>query len=148
MKNLRCLTCIFLAFFITACQEMTHPLIETFYIKGGSIEQQKVTAVFKLYEMYRDGNKDKNAYEVIAKKEGRFIINYTPKSELLTLSADPGSGWSNQFKNVTEQTLQRLAVGGYSFDSLGAIALDPVKYDSLLVPNDSPFVRVMTSGNP
>ena len=147
MKNCIFLACILSIFFLAACHDVAHPQVETLYLKDGTAEVQKSEAVSKLYELYTSSNKEKEAYEVISKKEGRFILNYTPKLELLTLCIDPGSGWSNQYKNVSEQKLQRLAGGSYSFDSLVVIAANPVKYDSLLIINDS-FIQVKTSGSP
>ena len=135
------------AFLLLACHEVTHPQVETLFLKGGTGETQKSEAVSRLYDLYSNSKKDKHAYEVISKKHGRFILNYTPKLQLLTLCADPGSGWSGQYKDVSEQTLQTLAARGYAFDSLESIAADPLKYDSLLIINH-PFIQVKTSGNP
>ncbi|MCE7065683.1 hypothetical protein [Dyadobacter sp. CY326] len=147
MRNLPRIVCFLLAMNLTGCHEVSHPHVDTLYVNGGTEEAEKLEAIPKLYAHYVNSQKDKEAYEVISNGNGRFILNYTPKLELLTLCADPGSGWLNQFKNVKEVTLQKLALGGYSFDSLGKIASDPIGYDSLLIVNE-PFINVKTNGSP
>ena len=147
MKKYIILAIILIAFGFIACQEIAHPQVDTLYLKGSSADVEKFEAVPKLYAHYMNSKKDKEAYEVISKGDGRFILNYTPKLKLLTLCADPGSGWLSQFKNVGEETLEKLVAGRYSFDSLGIIASDPIKYDSLLIVN-KPFIQVKTSGSP
>ena len=91
--------------------------------------------------------RDKAFYEVISKKEGRYILNYAPNLKLLTMCADPGSGWSKQFKNFELSTLEMLANGGYSFDDLDNREGLDSKFDSLLVIN-TPSSPVKTNGSP
>jgi hypothetical protein len=138
---------ILLAISLIACHEISHPQVDTLYVNGSSADVEKLEAVPKWYAHYMNSKKDKEAYEVISTGDGRFILNYTPKLQLLTLCADPGSGWLSQFKNVGEETLEKLVAGRYSFDSLEIIASDPIKYYSLLIVN-KPFIHVKTSGSP
>lgn len=133
-------------FLLLACHEVTHPQVDTLFLKAGTSDVHKSEAVSRLFELYSNSKRDKLAYEVIS-KDARFILNYTPESQLLTLSADLGSGWAIQYRDVSEQKLQKLAAIGYSIDSLGIIEENPVKYDSLLIRN-SPIIRVRTSGTP
>lgn len=136
-----------LVFFILACSEQVDPGVETFYIKGGTRESQRLEAIPKLYQHYMSSSKDKEVYEVISEGNGRLIANFTPALKLLTLCGDPGSGWGPQFKDVTAETLEKFVNDGISFDDLHSIGTIDSKFDSLLVRND-PFVQVKTNGEP
>jgi hypothetical protein len=136
-----------LVFLIIGCSEKVDPDVDTQYLEGNDREALRLEAIPKLYEYYANSKKDKLVYEVISKKNGRFILNFMPSSKLLTLCGDPGSGWGPQFKDVTESTLQKLVQDGISFEDIQSIGTIGSKYDSLLVRN-TPFVQVKTNGSP
>ena len=129
------------------CRDKIDPIISTVYLTEGDRVVQRQQAIPKLYAHYQDSTKDREAYEVIAKKDGRFILNYVPGLNLLTLCGDPGSGWSGQFTNVTSDVLKLLVDEGVTFDQLENREKLGSKLDSLLIPK-SPIYRVRTNGSP
>jgi hypothetical protein len=100
-----------------------------------------------LYEHYVTSEKNREAYEVVAKKDGHFILNFTPGLELLTVCGDPGSGWSQQFENVDEAMLKKLVDEGISFGDLYSVGSMSDRVDSLLT-RKHPIYNVNTNGNP
>lgn len=133
--------------FFAECRDRVDPTVNTLFVEGKDRETLRSQAIPELFNHYVNSKKDKEAYEVISKKNGRFIINYTPSLGLLTLCGDPGSGWGNQFKNVDETVIESLVKGGYSFDDINDIGTLDSKYDSLLVKN-RPYIDVKTNGSP
>jgi hypothetical protein len=138
---------MYLVFASTACINKVDPMIDTLYLEGKDRRELRLQAIPKLYEHFRNSKKDKFVYEVISKKNGRFIANYTPSLKLLTLTGDPGSGWGNQFKDVDETTLEKLVKDGITFDDLELIGTLDSKYNDLLVETN-PFQEVRTNGSP
>ncbi|MCF2488347.1 hypothetical protein [Dyadobacter sp. CY347] len=130
-----------------ACGDKIDPIISTIYLTEGDRVAQREQAIPKLYAHYQQSAKDREAYEVIAKKNGRFILNYVPGLSLLTLSGDPGSGWSRQYANVDEDVLKMLVDEGVTFDQLDGVEPLDSKLDSLLI-SKSPIYRVRTNGSP
>lgn len=147
MKVSRKLIIIVMCALTFGCIEKVDPAVDTLYIKGGDQETHIKQAIPKLFQHYVSSKRDKEFYEVISKKEGRYILNYAPNLKLLTMCADPGSGWSRQFKNFELSTLEMLANDGYSFDDLGDRERLDSKFDSLLVIN-TPSSPVKTNGSP
>ncbi|NIJ51874.1 hypothetical protein [Dyadobacter arcticus] len=137
---------IILTIFPAACMEISHPAIDTFYLKGKDLKVLNQEAVPKLYEHYTNSKKDKEVYEVIS-KFGRFILNFTPSLKLLTLCSDAGSGWSAQFKDVDEATLKKLVDYGFSFEEVDAMGRSTGQSDTLLIRNQPTFL-VKTNGTP
>ena len=135
---------ITLAYLVTSCLNIPERDVDTLYLKDGSHEYQRSVALYNLYEHYRLSSKSEDFYEIISKKSGRYIINYYPKEELLTLCADPGSGWSGQYK-VNEQLFEKLIRYNVTFDDI--LGNTEKNYDSLLIRN-KPTFNVKTNGNP
>jgi hypothetical protein len=132
---------------LSGCGDKIDPVIATIYLTEGDRAMQRQQAIPKLYAHYQNSAKDREGYEVIAKKNGRFILNYVPGLGLLTLSGDPGSGWSRQFANVTEDVLKILVDEGITFDELEDHETLVSKFDSLLILK-RPIYRVRTNGSP
>ncbi|SKB55879.1 hypothetical protein [Dyadobacter psychrophilus] len=127
---------------LASCGEVVNPLIRTVYLTEGDRTSQRLEAIAKLYEFYNDSDKDREAYEVISKRSGDFIVNYVPGLGLLTLCGEPGFGWSKQFIDVDSTLLRKLVDRGATFDDLNT-----GKFDSLLVTK-TPVFRVNTNGKP
>lgn len=142
----------YLFFFICAatllasCKKSPNPDVITLYLKGDDREKERTEAIPNLYEHYMNSNKDRAVYEVVAKGNARFVINYVPGLELLTLSSDPGSGWSSQFKDVDEAKLQELVRQKLNFSDIDDIGSFGSKYDSVLVIN-RPIYDVKTNSS-
>ena len=137
---------LMLTFLLTACVEISHPAVETLYLKGDNIDAMKQEALPRLLEHYMTSKKDKEVYEVIS-KYGRFILNFNPSLKLLTLCGDPGSGWGPQFKDVDEAILKKLVDYGLSFDDIQEIGSPFSQGDTLLVRN-KPTYLVKSNGHP
>lgn len=147
MKNSFVLCMILTAFCFASCHEISHPHVDTLYVKGTDREQERAEAIRNLYRHYMNSDKDKDVYEVISKNNGNFILNYVPALKLLTLCGDPGSGWSNQFKNVDEATLQRLIDTNVTFQNLEDVGSIGSQFDDVLEVN-RPMYTVKTNGYP
>jgi hypothetical protein len=132
---------------MAGCVEVSHPQIDTLYVSSKDLKLERDGAIATLYEHYSASKKDKEVYEVIAKKHDRFIINYAPGTKMLTLCSDPGSGWSRQYIDFDEAMLQMLIDDKVTFDQLDGFGTLPDKYDSLLVMNN-PILNVKTNGSP
>lgn len=135
---------ILAALCLTSCHEISHPYVDTLYMKGTDREKERAEAMVNLYQHYMNSDKDKEVYEVISESNGRFILNYVPALKLLTLSGDPGSGWSNQFKNVDEATLQRLIDENITFQNLEEVGTIGSQFDDVLKVN-RPMYSVKTN---
>ncbi|MCF0060976.1 hypothetical protein MUK70_17200 [Dyadobacter chenwenxiniae] len=146
MKTTYLLLTIWAASLLISCKESPDPDVETLYINGQDREKERADATSKLYEHYMNGKRDRSAYEVVAKGNARFVINYVPGLALLTLSGDPGSGWSNQFKDVDEGTLQKLIHQKLTFNDIDDIGSAESKYDSVLTLN-RPLYDVKTNSS-
>ncbi|MCE7065684.1 hypothetical protein [Dyadobacter sp. CY326] len=133
--------------FLMSCHELSHPDVDTLYIDGKDREESRADAINTLYDHYMNSTKEKEVYEVIARGNGRFIINYVPELKLLTLCGDPGSGWGPQFKEVDEAALQRLINDKITFDDLHGVGSIGSAFDSVLVRNN-PMYSVKTNGYP
>ncbi|WP_439557811.1 hypothetical protein [Dyadobacter sp.] len=138
---------VILGVLLLGCFDKIDLAIDTLYLKDGDRATQRSQAVSKLYEHYAASEKNREAYEVVSKKSGRFILNFTPGLGLLTVCGDPGSGWSQQFQNVDEAMLKKLVDEGISFDDLYDVGSMSHKVDSLLV-RKRPIYNVNTNGNP
>lgn len=141
-----------LLFFITSCDRVD-PEVSTQYIKEGNREKQRDIAFITLLNHYQASAKDKQFYEVISKRDGRFILNYNRLDERLTLCLDPGSGWGRQFINISENDLEDFVAKDFSlldFDMGKAIAIDSVtiilKGKELKIARES--IRPKTNGSP
>ncbi|MCF2492113.1 hypothetical protein [Dyadobacter chenhuakuii] len=132
---------------LSGCGDRIDPVISTIYLEEGDRAAQRRQAIPELYAHYQNSAKDREAYEVISKKNGRFIINYVPGLELLTLCGDPGSGWSRQFANVSDDVLKILVNEKVTFDDLEIHGSFGSKLDSLLI-SKTPIYRVRTNGSP
>src|SRR5215217_2132833 len=146
MKPINLILAIWTVLLLVSCKESADPNVVTLFLKGEDREKGRAEAIPKLYEHYMNSKKDRPAYEVIAKGEAMFVINYVPSLELLTLSGDPGSGWSNQFKGVNEVTLQKLIRQKLTFADINDIGSLDSKYDSVLTMN-RPLYEVNTNSN-
>jgi hypothetical protein len=135
------------ALFCLSCHEISHPYVDTLYVKGKDREIERAKAIVNLYEHYMNSEKDKEVYEVISESNGRFILNYVPALKLLTLCGDPGSGWSKQLKNVDEVVLQRLIRDNITFENLQEIGTIGSNFDGVLEIN-KPMYNVKTNGSP
>ncbi|WP_439557810.1 hypothetical protein [Dyadobacter sp.] len=133
---------------MAACINKVDPDVDTMYTEDGKDRKDaRMLAIPKLLAHYSSSKKDKLVYEVISKKKGQYILNFTPSLKLLTLCGDPGSGWGPQFKDVDEATLQKLINDGISFEDIHSIGTIDSKFDSVLVRNE-PRVEVKTNGEP
>lgn len=146
MKTAFLILIIGMALFSISCGESPDPSVVTLFLKGEDREKERAEAIPKLYEHYMNSKKDRSAYEVVARDEAMFVINYVPGLELLTLSGDPVSGWSNQFKGVDEATLQKLISQKLTFSDIDDIGSLDSKYDSVLTLN-RPIYDVKTNSN-
>ena len=146
MKTAFFILIIGMALFSISCGESPDPSVVTLFLKGEDREKERAEAIPKLYEHYMNSKKDRSAYEVVARGEAMFVINYVPSLELLTLSGDPVSGWSNQFKGVDEATLQKLIRQKLTFSDIDDIGSLDSKYDSVLTLN-RPLYDVKTNSN-
>lgn len=144
MKTAFFILIIGMALFSISCGESPDPSVVTLFLKGEDREKERAEAIPKLYEHYMNSKKDRSAYEVVARGEAMFVINYVPSLELLTLSGDPVSGWSNQFKGVDEATLQKLISQKLTFSDIDDIGSLDSKYDSVLTLN-RPLYDVKTN---
>ncbi|TDE11749.1 hypothetical protein [Dyadobacter psychrotolerans] len=143
----------FISFGLQSCSDDVDPVVNTLYVNDGSRTEQREKALLDLYQYYTYGKvaSNKEYYEVVSKKNGRFILNYYPSGKLLTLCGDPGSGWSDQFKNIDESILQKLANANITFDDIEGIGSLDCTLDSSyikLLPKNDPFVQVKTNGIP
>ena len=118
--------------------------VETLYLEDGSYEYKRSVALYNLYQHYIKSTRSRDFYEIVSKHNGRYILNYYPKGELLTLCVDPGSGWLHQYK-VSEQLFEKLIKYNITLNELSGDS--DKNYDSLLVVNE-PFFNVKTNGNP
>ncbi|GGM99004.1 hypothetical protein GCM10010967_36220 [Dyadobacter beijingensis] len=129
---------------LLSCSGDVEPTVASQYLRpDGTREEQRRQALRELYQFYSTSDKSKVYYEVLAKRNGRFILNYYPTGELLTYCTDPGSGWSGQVTNVSTAQLQRLASLKLLLDSLKGF----VQKDSVL-KHSQPFIQVRTNGSP
>ncbi|MCF2487072.1 hypothetical protein [Dyadobacter sp. CY347] len=145
MNKVALLPIIFLFLFLPiSCLNKVDPAVDSLYLKGEDWKSWRKDALSKLYAHYNNSKKDKECYEVIARKEDRFFLNFYPQGQLLTLCADPGSGWSNQYK-ADISLIKKLISYNVTFDDL--VGLTENNYDSILVIN-KPFIEVKTNGNP
>lgn len=125
---------------LKSCFLHIDPDVSTVYMKGGDSKSQRSEAISRLYEHYIKSKKNRAYYEIVAKKEDRFILNYYPEKKLLTLCTDPGSGWSGQFKNVDEAKLKELVDLKLTFDDINNLK-GPLE-------DNRPRVIVKTNGTP
>ena len=146
MKPTNLIIAIWTVLLLVSCKESPDPSVVTLFLKGEDREKERAEAIPKLYEHYMNSKKDRSAYEVVARGEAMFVINYVPSLELLTLSGDPVSGWSNQFKGVDEATLQKLISQKLTFSDIDDIGSLDSKYDSVLTLN-RPIYDVKTNSN-
>lgn len=103
---------------LTSCFDRVDPEVSTKYLSSGSGEQQKASAVKELLDFYTASEKDKPYYEVISKREGRFILNYNRIEQRLTLCMDPGSGWGRQYMNISLEDLAEMVAIGITLEEL------------------------------
>jgi hypothetical protein len=97
---------------LTGCRDTIAPATRTFYLNKGDRKAQRQDAIPRLYEYYINSERDRQAYEVFAKKNGKFILNYVPSIGLLTLCGEPGFGWSKQFIDVDSTLFRKLVDRG------------------------------------
>ena len=109
MKKVNLIQAIFSIATLAACFHKLDPEVSTFYFSTGHPDTLRSQAISKLYEHYSNSDKTNAYYEVISRKTGNYILNYYPAGKLLTMCNDPGSGWSEQYKNVDEAELRKLA---------------------------------------
>jgi hypothetical protein len=123
-------TFLLIAFLFSSCFNKVEPEVSTVYVKSGDKETERSEAVSTLFEHYSKSSKDKQYYEVLSKKDGRFILNYNRIDQRLTICTDPGSGWSRQYVGITDADLEDLLVKGLSFNDLD-FPKDPVIVDEV-----------------
>ena len=131
---------------LSGCFDKVDPNVNTLYVENGDITTQRLEAVSTLYQHYTDRKMDREAYEVISKKS-RFILNFTPGLELLTVCGDPGSGWARQYQNFDEVMLKKLVDEKISFNDLYGTGTMTTKIDSMLT-RKKPIYNVNTNGSP
>lgn len=143
-----------LLFGLTSCEKVD-PEVSTHYIKEGNREEQREGAFITLLTHYKSSNKDKQFYEVISEKAGRFILNYNRIDQRLTLCQDPGSGWGMQYINITEVDLQDFVDKDFSlvdFDLGNATVIDSVtilmKGKKLKRSTSGDYITPKTNGKP
>ncbi len=140
MRKLVYVILTFLSLGFESCFLHIDPDVSTVYMKGGDSKSQRSEAISRLYEHYIKSKKNRAYYEIVAKKEDRFILNYYPEKKILTLCTDPGSGWSGQFKNVDEAKLKELVDLKLTFDDINNLK-GPLE-------DNRPRVIVKTNGTP
>ncbi|MEO6287249.1 MAG: hypothetical protein ABIN80_00015 [Dyadobacter sp.] len=123
----------------TGCENDVDPEVETHYFEADSGRQK---AISKLFEIYSSSDKSKPYYEVVSKGY-RFIVNYYPSGDLLTICHDTGSGWGGQLKNVTDAKLERLATLKVELDGINQYVISDTT-----VQHNRPIVEVKTNGRP
>jgi hypothetical protein len=143
MKKAHLLLVIFSITTLAACFNKVDPAVSTLYFSSGHPDTLRSQAISKLYEHYSNSDKNKEYYEVVSKKTGNYILNYYPFGKLLTTCNDPGSGWSEQYKNVDESELRKLADLKIKLYDLQLY----VSKDSI-IENNEPIVDVKTNGYP
>lgn len=107
-----------LLFSLSSCYNQVDPEVATKYITEGSREETRNNAVKELYDFYKSSSQDKEYYEVVSKRNGRFVLNYNRIDQRLTICGDLGSGWSEQFMNITESDLFDLVGLKVTLDEL------------------------------
>ncbi|MCE6992370.1 hypothetical protein [Dyadobacter sp. CY323] len=133
--------------FLSACDQDIDIGVDTLFIKNEDRETARKDALNELYKHYQKSTKNREAYEVVCKKNGRFILNFSPVLNFLTVCGDPGSGWSRQYQNVDETLLKRLVDEQISIEDLAGFGPRSSLIDSLLT-RKSPIYRVNTNGSP
>jgi hypothetical protein len=144
MKKEHLLLIIFSVTTLTACFNKVDPAVSTFYFSTGHPDTLRNQALLKLYEHYSNSDKTREYYEVISKRTGNYILNYYPAGKLLTTCTDPGSGWGNQYENVDEAELRKLADLKIKLVDLQLY----VSKDSIISENPNNVVEVKTNGHP
>lgn len=86
--------------------------------EGNTREKLKEMGISKLLENYTVSNKKKKYYEVVSSRGNGagFILNYNRPDQRLTICLDPGSGWSNQFVDITEKDLEEFVSKKFTID--------------------------------
>ena len=143
MKIYQYLSALILTICISSCIHKVEPEVDTFYFSTGHADTLRALAISKLYAHYNESDKSKKFYEVISKKTGRYIVNYYPEAEMLTICHDPGSGWGGQFINVSESTLKKMAESKVHLNQLQQYALTDTS-----IQNNRPIIDVRTNGKP
>lgn len=128
---------------VFGCKQDVDPVVATHYFENGTPQEMKNNAFLKLYEFYSTSDKTKEYYEVIARKQVSYIVNYNPSKQLLTICQDPGSGWSDQVSKVSESELKRIVDLKISLDSLASFV-----YRDFTLKDVNPMIPVKTNGNP
>lgn len=122
-------------FILLGCSDSS---VATLFVSDGNHENLRKEAVARLYKFYSNSSKEKEFYEVVSRPDhGHYIVNYNPRLQLLSICADPGSGWAAQFKNVTEEKLQRLSESHFSMDNMYYAQSMRPEYSELLTQNDT-----------
>ncbi len=140
---------------LVSCINKVDPQVSTQYIKEGSRQEQRAVAFNTLLSHYRAGNKEKQFFEVISKKDGRFILNYNRIDQRLTLCLDPGSGWGSQYVNIAEDDLEEFVSKSFTltdFEGGNATWVDSVtiimKGKELKYATTKERIRPKTNGKP
>jgi|GEM_PF-1546947 len=141
---------------LVSCKENVDPEVGTKFIEYGSREEQRASAIQELNIFYNSSNKDKQFYEVISKKNGRFILNYNRADERLTVCLDPGSGWGRQYVNISESDLADFVSIGIELEDLegseNVVRVDDytliIKGKELKYASSAERIQPKTNGNP
>jgi hypothetical protein len=148
MKLIKLFLQAILVIFLFGCKDDVDPAVSTVRVEGNRDELRK-EAISKLYQHYKNSTKDKESYEIVSK--GDYILNFSPKSSLLTLCDDQGSGWAVQYKDINDIVLKKMVDDQINFDHLsGSLEFD-TKLDSLykkVLISNNPIVEVKTNGEP
>lgn len=139
-----------------SCKDNVDPEVGTKFIEYGSREEQRASAIQELNSFYNSSSKDKQFYEVISKKNGRFILNYNRADERLTICLDPGSGWGRQYINISESDLADFISMGIELEDLegseNVVRVDDytliIKGKELKYASSAERIQPKTNGNP
>ncbi|GAB2783456.1 hypothetical protein GCM10027275_29290 [Rhabdobacter roseus] len=131
--------------------------MSTKYVEGGNREQLRSIAFSELYSHFQSSTKEKSFYEVISGKNGRFIVNYNRIEQRLTLCTDPGSGWAEQFKDISEADLGEFVSKGVELNDFDGTNGNMVWVDSVTYlvrgvefkkASSAEWIRPKTNGSP
>ncbi|TLV00874.1 hypothetical protein [Dyadobacter luticola] len=126
---------------LAACVDKVDPEVKTFYIQPNGKDTLNNHALSIFYDLYSNTEKNRDYYEVISKAD--FIINYYPAGKLLTICYDNGSGWGEQYKNVDEAALRRIADLKIKLNDLTQY----VSEDNVIDHTES-FINIKSNGKP
>lgn len=128
---------ILLLFAISCKFDRVDPSVDTLRVEALLISaDREANMAAQLYDHYTKSDKSKEFYEVITNKSGE-ILNYWPNKKLLTVCADPGSGWLRQYTDIDTAKLKWISDSKIAFRQYE---------DSLTVSR--PLIRPKTNGNP